>query len=44
MTGGRGTAATEERTHAPVMVDAVLDSLAPRDCEAFVDGTFGGGG
>ena len=44
MTGERGTAAAEERTHAPVMVDAVLAALAPRDGEAFVDGTFGGGG
>ena len=43
MTGERGTA-TEERTHAPVMVDAVLAALAPHDGEAFVDGTFGGGG
>ena len=43
MTGER-EAVTERRTHAPVMVDAVLAALAPRDGEAFVDGTFGGGG
>ena len=37
-------ATTPERAHVPVMVDAVLAALAPRDGEAFLDGTFGGGG
>ena len=32
------------RVHTPVMVDAMLAALAPQDGEAFVDGTFGGGG
>lgn len=35
---------TDETGHIPVMADAVLNSLAPRDGESFVDGTFGGGG
>ena len=37
-------ALTDEPAHIPVMADAVLTSLAPRDGESFVDGTFGGGG
>tara|TARA_Y100001934_G_scaffold230420_1_gene278010 strand:- start:6233 stop:7231 length:999 start_codon:yes stop_codon:yes gene_type:complete len=36
--------AVNEPAHMPVMVDAVLESLAPRDGDSFVDGTFGGGG
>lgn len=30
--------------HLPVLVDAVLDALAPRDGAVYVDGTFGAGG
>lgn len=30
--------------HFPVMKDDVLDALAPKDTEKFVDGTFGAGG
>ena len=37
-------ASTKEPAHIPVMADAVLTSLAPRDGESFLDGTFGGGG
>ena len=40
----KSNVATQARAHIPVMVDAVLAALAPQDGEAFVDGTFGGGG
>ena len=30
--------------HIPVLLDAVMDALAPRDDAVYVDGTFGGGG
>lgn len=34
---------TDDR-HIPVMVDDVIEALAPHDGEAFVDGTYGAGG
>lgn len=30
--------------HIPVLLDAVVDAMAPRDDAVYVDGTFGGGG
>src|SRR5690606_11751784 len=30
--------------HVPVMLEEVIEALAPADGEAFVDGTFGAGG
>src|SRR5947208_2566789 len=36
--------APESSEHVPVLLDAVLTALAPRDGEAYVDGTLGGGG
>ena len=44
-----GTASTVAETataalHVPVMVDAVVAALAPRDDALYIDGTFGAGG
>ena len=35
---------SESGSHIPVLLDAVLAALMPRDKATFVDGTFGGGG
>ena len=40
----KNRASTKAPAHIPVMADAVLTSLAPRNGESFLDGTFGGGG
>ncbi|MFL5268143.1 MAG: 16S rRNA (cytosine(1402)-N(4))-methyltransferase RsmH [Stellaceae bacterium] len=38
------TEASHPTGHVPVLLDAVLDALAPHDGAVYVDGTFGGGG
>src|SRR5271167_4807870 len=35
---------TETRSHIPVLVEAVLAALVPRDDAVYVDATFGAGG
>ena len=35
---------TDMRSHMPVLLDEVIDSLSPRDGEIYIDGTFGAGG
>src|SRR6202167_6843185 len=37
-------AASQSPRHIPVLVDAVLAALAPRDDAVYVDATFGAGG
>src|SRR5437660_12158474 len=37
-------AAVRSAGHVPVLLDAILAALAPRDDAVYVDGTFGGGG
>jgi 16S rRNA (cytosine1402-N4)-methyltransferase len=41
---GSGFDAQQPAAHIPVLLDAVVDALAPRDDAVYVDGTFGGGG
>lgn len=36
--------APRQTAHIPVLLDAVLAALAPRDDAVYVDATFGGGG
>ena len=38
------TAPTASGRHRPVLLDRVIEALAPRDGAVYVDGTFGGGG
>jgi 16S rRNA (cytosine1402-N4)-methyltransferase len=39
-----GPEAVRSAGHTPVLLDAVLAAVAPRDNAVYVDGTFGGGG
>ncbi len=39
-----GPGAVRSAGHIPVLLDAILAALAPRDDAVYVDGTFGGGG
>jgi 16S rRNA (cytosine1402-N4)-methyltransferase len=43
--GGTGrTPNASASSHRPVLCDAVVNALAPRDGAVYIDGTFGGGG
>ena len=40
----KGKVAVSGLVHLPVMVDTILEFLAPQNGDSYVDGTFGGGG
>ena len=42
--GGDASEAIRGAEHVPVLVEAVIDVLSPRDDALYVDGTFGAGG
>ncbi|MBV9377675.1 MAG: 16S rRNA (cytosine(1402)-N(4))-methyltransferase RsmH, partial [Alphaproteobacteria bacterium] len=44
ITPAEAPAAESPAEHIPVLLDAVIEALAPRDDAVYVDGTFGGGG
>ncbi len=44
MNAPRMTYALKEMNHNPVLINEVLENMAPKDGEVYVDGTFGAGG